>query len=86
MSIAETLTPDSLEVFRMYAEDAPNWSGTPWVSVGNIDLTREQRGNLTDLVRKGLVVVNDYGDGDTYLTFTEAGQRRAFDLGIDLGL
>jgi hypothetical protein len=84
---AVALTPASGEVFLQFVEDAPNWSGNPWVSGGNIELTKEQRGNLADLVKKDLVEVKeeDMGDGRTmsYLEFTEKGQRLARAYGYD---
>lgn len=80
------LTPASEEVFKEFLYDAPNWSGTPWVSGGNIELTKEQRGNLSDLVKKGLVEIKeaDMGDGRTmsYVKFTENGKRVAEGFGF----
>jgi hypothetical protein len=35
-------------LFESFAEDAPNWSGTPLVG-GNFPFTKEDRGNLTQL-------------------------------------
>ena len=84
------ITEASKEVFRLYAKDAGNWSGgCGWVSDGNIDPTKEQRGNLGDLVKKGLVKItgdkedNPSGTGKV-LHFTEAGVEFAKMLGIDL--
>jgi hypothetical protein len=79
-----SLTPASLEVFTMYAKDSWNWDGNPWVSVGNVRPTKEQRGNLSDLVKKGLIEIEDY-EPDTYVVFTEYGEELAVLLGIDLG-
>ena len=83
------LTPDSLRTFREYAEDASNWSGYPWVSAGNVTVTPAMRGNLSDLVQKGLIHIEDYeGRGrsdDMYVTFTDLGEAYAADLGIRLG-
>lgn len=78
-----TLTPDTLETFLLYAEDAGNWSGCPWVSIGNIAPTRQMRGNLSDLVQKGLVQINDDG-GDKYMTFTKTGEALALEHGIQI--
>jgi len=75
------LTDASLATFLMYAADAGNWSGTPWVSCGNIAPTKEHRGNLSDLVKKGLIVIHDNeGKGrakDMYVDFTDAGRELA---------
>lgn len=77
------LTPASLEVFTMYANDSANWDGNPWVSVGNVRLTKAQVGNLSDLVQKGLIEIEDY-DTDTYIVFTDAGEELAESFGIYL--
>jgi hypothetical protein len=77
------LTPASKETFILYAEDAGNWSGYPWVSVGNIGPTKAQRGNITDLNKKGLIEIGD-DDGDKFISFTEAGKAYAKSIGIDL--
>lgn len=77
------ITEASKEVFRLYAEDAGQWSGCPWVSDGNIDPTKEQRGNLSDLVKKGLIKIQD-SDGQKVMHFTESGVKFAETLGIDL--
>lgn len=78
------LTKDSLETFLKYADDAPNWSMTPWVSQGNITCTKAMRGNLSDLVQKGLIKIHDYGSKESYLTFTEEGIKLAAEHGHDL--
>lgn len=77
------LTPKSLEVFLLYAEDANNWDGSPWVSMGNITVTKEMRGNLSDLVQKGLIKIHSY-DPDQYMTFTESGRALALEHGIEI--
>lgn len=77
------LTAASHDTFMMYAEDAGNWSGNPWVSEGNIQPTKEQRGNLSDLVKKGLIEICDYEPG-TYIEFTEAGKAYAAANGIQI--
>ena len=72
------ITPDSLDLFLGLAEDAANWSGTPpcW-------LTKEQRGNLTQLKKEGLL--DTFFDGrDTFATFTKKGIAFATENGIDL--
>ena len=87
--ITETfdLTAASLETFKIYAEDAANWSGTPWVQ-GNVSPTKAQRGNLSDLVKKGLIAIEDCeGKGrpkDMVVVFTATGKALAESLGISL--
>ena len=86
---AANLTAASLETFKTYAEDADNWSDCPWVSSGNVTCTQAMRGNISDLVKKGLVEVNDYeGRGmarDMYITFTDEGRTLAADeFGIEI--
>ena len=81
------MTKMTLQTFLKYAADAPNWSGTPWVS-GNFQCTKQMRGNLSDLVKKGFIYVEDYeGSGrsrDMYVTFTVTGRELALQHGIDL--
>ena len=86
------LTADSLATFKLYAEDAVEWSGNPWVSEGNIEVTKAMRGNLSDLVQKGFIVIEDYGSHEGsgkahnhYIVFTDKGVKLATQLGIDLG-
>lgn len=85
---ANDLTPASLETFKTYAKDAGNWSGYPWVSHGNVNCTNQMRGNLSDLVQKGLIEIQDSeGRGrakDMYVQFTDAGKALATELGISL--
>lgn len=77
-----TLTAASHELFIAYAKDAGNWSGTPLVG-GNVGGGKEERGNLTDLKRKGLIVTGE-ADGDVWVSFTLAGVDYAKAHGIDL--
>src|SRR5262245_41257501 len=63
-----TLTPASLDLFLGFAEDAPNWSGSPLVT-----LTPAQRGNLADLKKKGLLTTWEDEDGCVFVNFTDAG-------------
>ena len=85
MNTAHSLTAASLEVFTMYAKDSENWDGNPWVSAGNVRLTKAQTGNLSDLVQKGLIEIED-NEPNTYVVFTQAGEALAQSLGIDLGI
>lgn len=65
------LTPRTLELFLAYARDAGNWSGTPLVG-GNVGGSKEDRGNITQMKRAGLVQTF-VSDGHTWLEFTAAG-------------
>lgn len=44
------LTPASYSLLIDLIKDAPNWEGQPL-----IDITKEQRGNLSDLKRRGFL-------------------------------
>ncbi len=72
------LTTETQNLFISFVEDAPNWSGQPIV-----DITKEQRGNLSDLKRKGLVeTFRD--DGCDWVIFTPSGISYANELGYQL--
>ena len=88
MNTAIELTKESLDLFQAYAADAWNWSGQPLVSDGNISPTKEQRGNLSDLVKKGLIQIKTWDDPlqEQYIKFTDMGVEFAKTLGIDLSL
>ena len=86
------LTAKSIELFKEYANDAGNWSGTPLVG-GNVSGSKARNGNLTDLKQKGLITTwteereGLNGRAKTplvWLSFTEAGIAFAATLGIDL--
>lgn len=80
---AEELTAASLETFKLYAADAGNWSGEPMVSNGYPNM-KQIRGNLSDLVKKGLVgIFKD--EGVEFLYFTDAGKAFAAENGIRIG-
>lgn len=72
------LFPDSLALFTAFAKDSGNWSGTPM-----IDITPEQRGNLTDLKRKGLVTTST-DEGIQWLSFTALGKELAKEIGHEI--
>jgi hypothetical protein len=76
------LTEASKALFVAYAKDAGNWSGTPMVG-GNVGGSKEDRGNLTDLKKKGLITTFR-DDGCDWISFTDLGQEYAKELGIDL--
>jgi hypothetical protein len=81
------ITETSLAVFLAYAKDAGNWSGTPLVG-GNVGGSKEERGNLTQLKRAGLITTfTDPGVGngpEVWLNFTEAGKALAAEHGVTL--
>ena len=73
--MTKTLTERSEQLFKLMADDAGNWSGMPLLG-GNFDFTTEDRGNLTDLKKAGLVkTVHD--EGSDWVMFTEAGYEKA---------
>lgn len=76
------LTPASLALFLAYANDAGNWSGTPLIG-GNVGGKKEERGNLTDLKRKGLITTFR-DEGCDWLSFTEAGIAFAAEQGVTI--
>ena len=77
------ITDRSKELFIAYAEDADNWSGTPLVG-GNVGGSKEDRGNLTQLKRAGLITTFNDGEGCNWIEFTGAGVKYAAELGIKI--
>jgi hypothetical protein len=74
------ITEQSLQVFLAYARDAGNWSGTPLVG-GNVGGSKEERGNLTQLKRAGLITTF-VDEGNAWIVFTDAGVELARQHGI----
>ena len=74
------LTPASRQLFSALAEAAGNW-GSMVPTDGNVVITKEERGNLTQLKRAGLVVTQQE-DGSAWVLFTQAGADLAKELGI----
>ena len=74
------ITPASLALFTAFAKDADNWNGEPLVG-GNVSITKEQRGNLTQLKAAGLVTTF-LDEGNLWLNFTPAGVELAREMGI----
>jgi len=71
------MTVESKKLFKEFALDAGNWSGIPLVN-GNVEVNRKTRGNLSDLVKKGLVkVVTD--SGCEWVVFTNEGKKLALE-------
>jgi hypothetical protein len=79
-SIIFKLTPDSMMLFITLANEAPNYNGTPYIDLSN----KSYRGNLTDLVKKGLIDVFPYENGVSYAVFTEEGKSLAATFGIQI--
>ena len=72
------LTQDSLNLFIALAEDAANWMGQPL-----IDITKEQRGNLTDLKKKNLLTTFS-SEGWEWADFTDEGIAFAAEHNIEI--
>lgn len=88
MTVAEAkqkLTPRSFELLVDHMKDAPNWSGAPLVG-GNVKFTKEDRGNLTQLKRAGLIRTEADEDRKdlTWMYFTASGKELARELNIEL--
>ena len=69
--------------FLAYAEDADNWSGTPWVNIGNIEATKAMKDHLRYAQKRNLLALNKE-DGQQYIVFTEKGAAFAREHGISV--
>lgn len=78
----DVITETSKQVFLSYAKDACNWSGTPLVG-GNVGGSKEERGNLTQLKKAGLITTF-HEEGCDWVAFTAAGKAYAAQHGVDL--
>jgi hypothetical protein len=78
--MSKELTPASLELFLGLAEDAPNWSGSPLVTV-----SPAERGNLTNLKKLGLIETF-VDEGCAFAVFTDKGVALAVEHGFDAEL
>ena len=76
------ITEKSLQLFLAYARDAGNWSGSPPIG-GNVGGRKEDRGNITQLKRAGLLSTYE-NDGFAWIQFTAEGIKLAEKHGIDL--
>lgn len=76
------LSPASASLFRALAFDADNWSGVPCWG-GNVGGSKEDRGNLTDLKRKGLLYTQ-HDEGCEWVYFTPEGKALAATFGVTL--
>lgn len=79
-----TITDRSKALLLELAKDAGNWSGQPMISPGaNVATTKEDRGNITQLKRAGLITT--FVDrNDTFVQFTPEGKGYLLNEGIDL--
>lgn len=82
------ITDRSLALFKAYAKDSGNWAGTPCVGA-NVPDTKEDRGNLTQLKKAGLIETwRDEPDPPNprciWLRFTPAGVKYARELGYPM--
>jgi hypothetical protein len=68
------LTPASYDLLISLIKDAPNWEGQPL-----IDITKEQRGNLSDLKRRGFLDTFRE-EGCMFAIFTPLGAAFAADV------
>ncbi len=75
---AKGISEKSLALFVRFAKDASNWDGTPM-----IDITKEERGNLTQLKKADLVTTFRSDDWD-YVQFTALGVQLAEANGVRL--
>lgn len=82
MTNSPKITEASKQVFIAYAKDAGNWNGQPLVG-GNVGGSKEERGNLTQLKRAGLITTQ-IDEGHTWIQFTPAGVEFAKSLGIEV--
>lgn len=72
------ITDTSKQIFMSYAADAGNWSGCPM-----IDGNKQERGNLTQLKKAGLI--DTFRDeGCLWLVFTEDGKKFAAENGVTI--
>lgn len=78
------LTINTLDTFLLFARDAGNWGGNPYISNGNIDCTKAMRGNLSDLVKKGLIRIVQDREFGGYVEFTAEGKTLASQHGITI--
>lgn len=82
MTNTMTITQKSTELFLAYARDAVEWDGTPLLG-GNVGGSKEDRGNLTQLKRAGLITTFK-DDGLDWVQFTEAGKALAASHGVKI--
>ena len=76
------LSPNALSLFRLYWQDAGNWSGTPMLN-GNVSLlgSKEDRGLITHLKMAGLITTFS-DEGCSFLSFTDKGKKFGESIGL----
>jgi hypothetical protein len=77
-----SITETSLNLFLEYAKDAANWNGMPLVG-GNVGGTKEERGNLTQLKKAGLITTIKEDDF-VFIKFTDEGKKLALQHDIEI--
>ena len=82
-ALVPDITEQTRKLFLEYAQDADNWGGTPLVG-GNVGGSKQDRGNLTQLKKAGLIATEQDADGCLWLYFTDAGKAYAASLGVKL--
>jgi len=70
------LTEATHELFKRFANEAGDWAGCPL-----LDITDSERGNLSDLKKKGLLTTIKDDDNVlvTWVNFTESGLKYIYD-------
>lgn len=82
MTVTHDLTPASAELLRALANDACEWGGSPCYGA-NVGGSAADRGNLTDLKRRGLLRTIREGRTE-WVEFTEEGRAMAATMGITI--
>lgn len=77
------ITKTSHDLFLAFARDAGNWSGSPLIG-GNVGGSKEERGNLTQLKKAGLIETSNDGEGKDWLAFTDLGVDYAAEHGVEV--
>lgn len=79
------LTGESLALFVAFAKDSGNWGGMPMIggNVGTKESAKRDRGNITDLKRKGLITTCR-DEGCDFVCFTQLGIEFAKQIGITI--
>lgn len=73
------LTERSKQVFLCHARDA-NHGGFALVDIG-----QNEKGNLSDLVKKGLIeIIPEDGESFTWMRFTKTGREYAWSHGVSI--
>jgi hypothetical protein len=77
------LTPASLDLFRYIAGQAKHWDNMPPLE-GMRPMSPADKGNLTDLKKRGLLKVREVDTDQHLVFFTDAGESLAKSLGIEI--